>query len=114
MKEKIEIEVTETMQSICKALGTNPQELFLKLQNDLLGSESGSNDDRMLLHLYLAQSISNSKNVDRSKVEDFLTHIMSLKNQFDQYNYTYLLDEAFANHKVVCDYCQETQIVKTD
>jgi len=113
MKKTIEIQIDESTASICRSLGISPVELFEKLQSDLIGNlKNGDVDDTMLLHLYIAQSIATSKQIDRSKIEDFLAHVISLKKQFDQHDYTFLMDEAFTNHQVICEYCQSNQLVK--
>ena len=113
-KIKIEVELDAAMVGICSALGIEPQELFQKLQNDLIGdSNKFLEDDRLLLHLYICQSVANKEKIERSKVEDLLAHLVSLKNQYERDNYTYLVNGLFKDHQVFCDYCKNVELIKS-
>lgn len=112
-RNKIELELSTAMVAICKALGTEPKRFFEKIQEDLIGDSTRLvEDNRMLLHLYVAQSISTEKNIERSKVEGLLDHLVQLKENYKIDNYSYLVNDLFMVHEVFCNYCEKLEIKK--
>lgn len=112
-KVKIEIELSVPMVAICKALGIEPKDFFNKVQDDLIGDSTRLvEDDRMLLHLYVAQSVATKNKVDRSKVEDLLDHLSKLKTAYERNEYTYLVNDLFMFHENFCNHCEKLEFKK--
>ena len=79
-KEEITIKVNKQLKQLCDKYGISVEQLFLQMQEDMIGGRTLENYYRQILaELYLTEMLSEKTKVDRSAVESVLNYMRSYK-----------------------------------
>lgn len=111
MKNKIEIELKESTQSICRSLGITPEYLFHRFERDLSGHQDAEDKDSTLIfQLYVSTIISKASKIERSKVEDFLDQLLVSRKQFEVDNHSYFINKKVQQDESFCTHCKHQKL----
>jgi phosphate starvation-inducible protein PhoH len=83
-KEKAQttININKQLKQLCKEYGLTVEELFIRLQKDMVGSRKSARQyQQILAELYLTEVLSEKSKVDRSSIESALNNMKSYKAQ---------------------------------